>query len=118
MGESFAQSAEPGDCGNYSTNGNSTIDSLAGLNEPEESFVHEPDEYAEQDNLDPTEEADDRFMLSEEMNDLEEIQLEETEMPMNMELLHNPHRIREIPKSRSELKGLKKDARDTGSWED
>ena len=118
MGESFAQSAESGSFGNFSTTGNSTIDSLAGINEPEESFVHEPDEYAEQDNLDPNEEADDRFMLPEEMNGMEEIQMEETEMPMNVEMLHNPHRIREIPRSRSELRGWKKDARDTGSWED
>ena len=38
-------------------------------------------------------------------------------MPMNMELLRNPHRIREIPKSRSELREQKQGARDTGKWE-
>ena len=48
---------------------------------------------------------------------MEEIQTENAQMPMNMELLRNPHRIREIPKSRSELRGQKQGARDTGKWE-
>ena len=38
---------------------------------------------------------------------MEEIQTEDAQMPMNMELLRNPHRILEIPKSRSELRGQK-----------
>ena len=49
---------------------------------------------------------------------MEEIQTEDAQMPMNMELLRNPHRIWEIPKSRSELRGQKQGTRDTGSLED
>ena len=82
-----------------------TLDGLNGINEPEESYIQEPDEYLEQDNLDPIEEANDSFTLSEEINGMEEIQTEDAQMPMNMELLRNPHRILEIPKSRSELRG-------------
>lgn len=48
---------------------------------------------------------------------MEEIQTEDAQMPMNMELLRNPHRIREIPKSRSKLREQKQGARDTGKWE-
>ena len=96
----------------------SAIDGLNGINEPEESYIQEPDEYLEQDNLDPIEEANDSFTLSEEINGMEEIQTEDAQMPMNMELLRNPHRIREIPKSRSELRGQKQGTRDTGSLED
>ncbi|MFR5409647.1 MAG: hypothetical protein ACLTGY_13680, partial [Blautia faecis] len=118
MGESSAQSAESGDLGNYSTTGDFSIDGLNGINEPEESYIQEPDEYLEQDNLDPIEEANDSFTLSEEINGMEEIQTEDAQMPMNMELLRNPHRIREIPKSRSELRGQKQGTRDTGSLED
>ena len=76
------------------------------------------DEYLEQDNLDPIEEANDSFTLPEEINGMEEIQTEDAQMPMNMELLRNPHRILEIPKSRSELRGQKQGTRDTGSLED
>ena len=118
MGESSAQSAESGDLGNYSTTGDFSIDGLNGINEPEESYIQEPDEYLEQDNLDPIEEANDSFTLSEEINGMEEIQTEDAQMPMNMELLRNPHRIWEIPKSRSELRGQKQGTRDTGSLED
>ena len=118
MGESSAQSAESGDLGNYSTTGDFAIDGLNGINEPEESYIQEPDEYLEQDNLDPIEEANDSFTLSEEINGMEEIQTEDAQMPMNMELLRNPHRILEIPKSRSELRGQKQGTRDTGSLED
>lgn len=118
MGESSIQSAESGSLGNYSTTGDFAIDSLNGINEPEESYVQEPDEYMEQDNLDPIEEENDGFTLPEERNDMEKIQMEDVQMPMNMELLHNPHRIREIPRSRSELRGQKQGARDTGSLED
>ena len=118
MGESSAQSAESGDLGNYSTTGDFAIDGLNGINEPEESYIQEPDEYLEQDNLDPIEEANDSFTLSEEINGMEEIQTEDAQMPMNMELLRNPHRIWEIPKSRSELRGQKQGTRDTGSLED
>ena len=118
MGESSAQSAESGDLGNYSTTGDFYIDGLNGINEPEESYIQEPDEYLEQDNLDPIEEANDSFTLSEEINGMEEIQTEDAQMPMNMELLRNPHRILEIPKSRSELRGQKQGTRDTGSLED
>lgn len=118
MGESSAQSAESGDLGNYSTTGDFSIDGLNGINEPEESYIQEPDEYLEQDNLDPIEEANDSFTLSEEINGMEEIQTEDAQMPMNMELLRNPHRIWEIPKSRSELRGQKQGSRDTGSLED
>ena len=118
MGESSAQSAESGDLGNYSTTGDFSIDGLNGINEPEESYIQEPDEYLEQDNLDPIEEANDSFTLSEEINGMEEIQTEDAQMPMNMELLRNPHRILEIPKSRSELRGQKQGTRDTGSLED
>ena len=119
--ESSAQSAESGDLGNYSTTGGFAIDGLNGINginEPEESYIQEPDEYLEQDNLDPIEEANDSFTLSEEINGMEEIQTEDAQMPMNMELLRNPHRILEIPKSRSELRGQKQGTRDTGSLED
>ena len=118
MGESSAQSAESGDLGNYSTTGDFAIDGLNGINEPEESYIQEPDEYLEQDNLDPIEEANDSFTLPEEINGMEEIQTEDAQMPMNMELLRNPHRIREIPKSRSELRGQKQGDRDTGRLED
>lgn len=118
MGESSAQSAESGDLGNYSTTGDFAIDGLNGINEPEESYIQEPDEYLEQDNLDPIEEANDSFTLSEEINGMEEIQTEDAQMPMNMELLRNPHRILEIPKSRSELRGQKQGTRDTGRLED
>ena len=118
MGESSAQSAESGDLGNYSTTGDFAIDGLNGINEPEESYIQEPDEYLEQDNLDPIEEANDSFTLPEEINGMEEIQTEDAQMPMNMELLRNPHRILEIPKSRSELRGQKQGTRDTGSLED
>ena len=118
MGESSAQSAESGDLGNYSTTGDFAIDGLNGINEPEECYIQEPDEYLEQDNLDPIEEANDSFTLSEEINGMEEIQTEDAQMPMNMELLRNPHRIWEIPKSRSELRGQKQGTRDTGSLED
>ena len=118
MGESSAQSAESGDLGNYSTTGDFSIDGLNGINEPEESYIQEPDEYLEQDNLDPIEEANDSFTLSEEINGMEEIQTEDAQMPMNMELLRNPHRIWEIPKSRSELRGQKQGTKDTGSLED
>ena len=118
MGESSAQSAESGDLGNYSTTGDFSIDGLNGINEPEESYIQEPDEYLEQDNLDPIEEANDSFTLSEEINGMEEIQTEDAQMPMNMELLRNPHRIWEIPKSRSELRGQKQGDRDTGRLED
>ena len=118
MGESSAQSAESGDLGNYSTTGDFAIDGLNGINEPEESYIQEPDEYLEQDNLDPIEEANDSFTLSEEINGMEEIQTEDAQMPMNMELLRNPHRILEIPKSRSELRGQKQGDRDTGRLED
>ena len=69
MGESSAQSAESGDLGNYSTTGDFSIDGLNGINEPEESYIQEPDEYLEQDNLDPIEEANDSFTLSEEINE-------------------------------------------------
>ena len=117
MGEPFAQEAEAGGFANYSTTGNSEIDSFTGVNDSEDSFVQEPDEYLEQDNLDPIEEANDSFTLSEEINGMEEIQTEDAQMPMNMELLRNPHRIREIPKSRSELREQKQGARDTGKWE-
>ena len=71
MGESSAQSAESGDLGNYSTTGDFAIDGLNGINEPEESYIQEPDEYLEQDNLDPIEEANDSFTLSEEINGME-----------------------------------------------
>ena len=108
MGEPFAQEAEAGGYGNYSTTGNSAVD----------SFIQKPDEYLEQDNLDPIEEANDSFTLPEEINGMEEIQTEDAQMPMNMELLRNPHRIREIPKSRSELRGQKQGDRDTGRLED
>ncbi len=118
MGEPFTQEAEAGGFGNYSTTRNSEIDSIAGVNESEDSLVQEPDEYLEQDNLDPIEEANDSFTLPEEINDMEEIKMEEAEMPMNVELLRNPHRIREIPKSRSELRGQKQDTRDTDSREE
>ena len=118
MGEPFAQEAEAGGFANYSTTGNSEIDSFTGVNDSEDSFVQEPDEYLEQDNLDPIEEANDSFTLSEEINGMEEIQTEDAQMPMNMELLRNPHRIREIPKSRSELRGQKQGDRDTGRLED
>lgn len=118
MGEASAQSAEAGGFGNYSTTGNSAVDSFTGINESEDSFIQEPDEYLEQDNLDPIEEANDSFTLPEEINGMEEIQMEDAQMPMNMELLRNPHRIREIPKSRSELRGQKQGARDTGSLEE
>ncbi len=94
------------------------VDGLTGTNEPEDSYIQEPDEYLEQDNLDPIEEANDSFTLPEEINGMEEIQTEDAQMPMNMELLRNPHRIREIPKSRSELRGQKQGDRDTGSLED
>ena len=117
MGEPFAQEAEAGGFANYSTTGNSEIDSFTGVNDSEDSFVQEPDEYLEQDNLDPIEEANDSFTLSEEINGMEEIQTEDAQMPMNMELLRNPHRIREIPKSRSKLREQKQGARDTGKWE-
>ena len=117
MEEPFAQEAEAGGFGNYSTTGNSAVDSFTGINESEDSFIQESDEYLEQDNLDPIEEANDSFTLSEEINGMEEIQTEDAQMPMNMELLRNPHRIREIPKSRSELRGQKQGARDTGKWE-
>lgn len=118
MGEPFAQEAEAGGYGNYSTTGNSAVDSFTGTNESEDSFIQKPDEYLEQDNLDPIEEANDSFTLSEEINGMEEIQTEDAQMPMNMELLRNPHRIWEIPKSRSELRGQKQGTRDTGSLED
>lgn len=118
MGEPFAQEAEAGGYGNYSTTGNSAVDSFTGTNESEDSFIQKPDEYLEQDNLDPIEEANDSFTLSEEINGMEEIQTEDAQMPMNMELLRNPHRIREIPKSRSELRGQKQGDRDTGRLED
>ena len=118
MGEPFAQEAEAGGYGNYSTTGNSAVDSFTGTNESEDSFIQEPDEYLEQDNLDPIEEANDSFTLPEEINGMEEIQTEDAKMPMNMELLRNPHRILEIPKSRSELRGQKQGTRDTGSLED
>lgn len=118
MGEPFAQEAEAGGYGNYSTTGNSAVDSFTGTNESEDSFIQKPDEYLEQDNLDPIEEANDSFTLPEEINGMEEIQTEDAQMPMNMELLRNPHRIREIPKSRSELRGQKQGTRDTGSLED
>ena len=49
---------------------------------------------------------------------MEEIQTEDAQMPMNMELLRNPHRIREIPKSSCELRGQKQGDRDTGRLED
>ena len=62
--------------------------------------------------------AGNEVTLPEEINGMEEIQTEDAQMPMNMELLRNPHRIREIPKSRSELRGQKQGARDTGSLED
>lgn len=118
MGEPFAQEAEAGGYGNYSTTGNSAVDSFTGTNESEDSFIQKPDEYLEQDNLDPIEEANDSFTLPEEINGMEEIQTEDAQMPMNMELLRNPHRIREIPKSRSELRGQKQGDRDTGRLED
>ena len=118
MGEPFTQEAEAGGFGNYSTTGNSAVDSFAEVNESEASLVQEPDEYLEQDNLNPIEEANDSFTLPEEMNDLEEIQMEDAQMPMNMELLRNPHRIRKIPRSRSELREHKQGARDIGSLED
>ena len=118
MEEPFAQEAEAGGYGNYSTTGNSAVDSFTGTNESEDSFIQEPDEYLEQDNLDPIEEANDSFTLPEEINSMEEIQTEDAQMPMNMELLRNPHRIREIPKSRSELRGQKQGDRDTGRLED
>ena len=118
MGEPFAQEAEAGGYGNYSTTGNSAVDSFTGTNESEDSFIQKPDEYLEQDNLDPIEEANDSFTLPEEINGMEEIQTEDAQMPMNMELLRNPHRIREIPKSRSELRGQKQGDRDTGRVED
>ena len=118
MGEPFAQEAEAGGYGNYSTTGNSAVDSFTGTNESEDSFIQKPDEYLEQDNLDPIEEANDSFTLSEEINGMEEIQTEDAQMPMNMELLRNPHRILEIPKSRSELRGQKQGDRDTGRLED
>ena len=118
MGEPFAQEAEAGGYGNYSTTGNSAVDSFTGTNESEDSCIQKPDEYLEQDNLDPIEEANDSFTLPEEINGMEEIQTEDAQMPMNMELLRNPHRIREIPKSRSELRGQKQGDRDTGRLED
>ena len=118
MGEPFAQEAEAGGYGNYSTTGNSAVDSFTGTNESEDSFIQKPDEYLEQDNLDLIEEANDSFTLPEEINGMEEIQTEDAQMPMNMELLRNPHRIREIPKSRSELRGQKQGDRDTGRLED
>lgn len=118
MGEPFAQEAEAGGYGNYSTTRNSAVDSFTGTNESEDSFIQKPDEYLEQDNLDPIEEANDSFTLPEEINGMEEIQTEDAQMPMNMELLRNPHRIREIPKSRSELRGQKQGDRDTGRLED
>ena len=62
--------------------------------------------------------AGNEVTLPEEINGMEEIQTEDAQMPMNMELLRNPHRIREIPKSRSELRGQKQGTRDTGSLED
>lgn len=114
----FCTISRSGDLGNYSTTGDFAIDGLNGINEPEESCIQEPDEYLEQDNLDPIEEANDSFTLSEEINGMEEIQTEDAQMPMNMELLRNPHRILEIPKSRSELRGQKQGTRDTGSLED
>lgn len=118
MGEPFAQEAEAGGYGNYSTTGNSAVDSFTGTNESEDSFIQKPDEYLEQDNLDQIEEANDSFTLPEEINGMEEIQTEDAQLPMNMELLRNPHRIREIPKSRSELRGQKQGDRDTGRLED
>ena len=62
--------------------------------------------------------AGNEVTLPEEINGMEEIQTEDAQMPMNMELLRNPHRILEIPKSRSELRGQKQGTRDTGSLED
>ena len=62
--------------------------------------------------------AGNEVTLPEEINGMEEIQTEDAQMPMNMELLRNPHRIREIPKSRSELRGQKQGDRDTGRLED
>ncbi|MFR8222675.1 MAG: hypothetical protein ACLU9T_17495 [Blautia faecis] len=46
------------------------------MNPRSDSYVLKPDEYMEQDNLDPIEEANDSFTLPEEINGMEEIQTE------------------------------------------
>lgn len=117
-GDHFGNAVKPGNAEGYFGAGNSSIESLSGAGDPESDGAAEPDGYMEQENLEPIEMANDGLELPEEMNEMDEIQTEPSEIPMNMELLHNPHRIREVPKSRSELLKYRQIGNDTGGRED
>lgn len=117
-GEHFGNAVKPGNTGGYFGAGNSGMGSLSGSGDPKSDSTAETDGYMEQENLEPIEVANDGLEPPEEMNEMDEIQTEPTEIPMNMGLLHNPHRIREVPKSRSELLKYRQIGNDTGGRED
>lgn len=117
-GDHFGNAVKPGNAEGYFGAGNSGMESLSGIGDPESDGAAEPDGYMEQESLEPIEMANDGLELPEEMNEMDEIQTEPSEIPMNMELLHNPHRIREVPKSRSELLKYRQIGNDTGGRED
>lgn len=117
-GGHFGNAVKPGNAKGYFGAGNSGMESLSGIGDPESDSTAEPDEYMEQENLEPIEVANDDLELPKEMNEMDKIQTEPSEIPMNMEILHNPHRIREVPKSRSELLKYRQIGNATGGWED
>ena len=116
MGESSIQSAESGSLGNYSTTGDFAIDSLNGINEPEEVMFRNQMNTWNRIIWIQSKKKMTALHFQKKGMIWKKSRMEDVQMPMNMELLHNPHRIREIPRSRSGLRGQKQVPEILGAW--